>query len=147
MSITRSILKRLEMTNYNLNNKFKLFGSAQKDVQELKRIIPFERYGKFSRYIEILIPYVVVDGNIQNIQYCNEIAKEIWKKFRIDTDVNYHRISRNYPEDNITILMSYPYSSWKTYYKLLIWLEKEKHLPYRIVTTSGTVIARGGVLK
>ena len=135
------------MTNYNLNNKFKLFGSAQKDVQELRRIIPFKRYGEFERYIEVLVPFVMEEGTLQNMEYCKKVAKEIWKKFRIDADVNYYRISKSYPEDNTTILMSYPYSSWKTYYKLLIWLEKEKHLPYRIVTTSGTVIARGGVLK
>ena len=135
------------MTNYNLNNRFKLFGSAQKDAQELKRIIPFKRDGKFSRYIEVLVPFVMVDDTLQNLEYCKEVAREIWKKFRIDAEVDYCQTFRNYPEDNIVILMSYPYSSWKKYYKLLIWLEKEKHLPYRIVTTSGTVIARGGVLK
>lgn len=141
------------MTNYNLNNRFKLFGSAQKDAQELKRIIPFRRTnGRIMedtdpRYIEILIPIVALNGYIQNIQYCNEVAKEIWNKFRIDAEVDYCQTFRNYPEDNIVILMSYPYGSWKKYYKLLIWLEKEKHLPYRIVTTSGTVVAKGGVLK
>ncbi len=127
------------MTNYNLNNKFKLFGSAQKDVQELKRIIPFERRSKPPMTIALTVPYVVQNGYVENEKWIFDLAIKIWEKFKIEPAI----------DDDVNkglFLLEIPYPHWspKTYYKLLIFLERKK-LPYEI-KKGKTNVAMGGIL-
>lgn len=131
------------MTNYK--NQFKSFGGAQKIAQQLKTIAPYKRYNKNgSRYIEIPIPFVAENGIIKNEEYCRSLAGRIWDKFKVGAEVTYG-FSVDSPKDDFVILISYPTWSWKTYYKLLIWLEM-KQLPYRITESDGTILVKGRIL-
>ncbi len=133
------------MTSYNSKDEFKSFGGAQKIAQQLKTIAPYKRNNKKgSRYIEIPIPFIAEHGIIQNEGYCRSLAGKIWDKFKVGAEVTYG-FSVNSPKDDFVILIPYPVWSWKTYYKLLIWLEL-KHLPYRITTDDGTILVKGGIL-
>lgn len=138
------ILQEVVLQMIDQKNQFKSFDSTQKLVQQLKIIIPFRKRYQGLRYIEIPIPFVIEDKVIKNWEYCNKLANDIWNKFKLDAEVNPGFLV-NAPQDDIVIVMPYPSNSWKMYYGLLIFLE-EKHLPYRIVNTNGTVIARGGIL-